>query len=219
MPRRFSIVFTLVARGLGSKMVGVTIALGAATAAYLLYIRPRQLRWGATDEELERPVHGDEVVERPTFNATRAVTIEARPEEIWPWIVQIGMTRAGWYSYDLLDNLGRPSARAILPQFQNPKIGDVIPMSPDGKQGPYVKDFEEDRWMLWWDGKGGMSWAWGLYPVDEARTRLITRVRLHYDWKSPSILFHMLVEFTDIIMMRKSMLGIKERAERAQINT
>jgi hypothetical protein len=157
---------------------------------------------------------GDEIVEHPTFNATRAVTIEARSDEIWPWIVQMGMTRAGWYSYDLLDNLGRPSARRILPQFQDPKIGDVIPMSPSGKQGPLVKDFEQDRWMLWWDGKGGMSWAWGLYPVDEGHTRLITRVRLHYDWGSLSILFDMLVEFTDIVMMRKSMLGIKERTER-----
>src|SRR3712207_4920738 len=89
-------------------------------------------------------------------------------------------------------------------------------MSPDGEQGPYVKDFEEDRWMLWWDGKGGMSWAWGLYPVDEAHTRLITRVRMRYKWLSPEILFDMLVEFTDIIMMRKCMLGIKERAERSQ---
>jgi len=199
---------------MGSKMVGVAMALGAATAAYLLFIRPWQLRWGATDEELERPMPGDEVVERPTFNATRAVTIAARPEEIWPWIVQMGVTRAGWYSYDLLDNLGRPSARGIFPQLQNPMIGDVIPMSPDGKQGMYVKDFEQDRWMLWWDGKGGMSWSWGLYPVDEGHTRLITRVRMRYKWLSPSILFDMLVEFTDIIMMRKSILGIKERAER-----
>jgi hypothetical protein len=201
-------------RSMGSKMVGVAMAVGAATAAYLLFIRPWQLRWGATDEELERPMPGDEIVECPTFNATRAVTIAARPEEIWPWIVQMGVTRAGWYSYDLLDNLGRPSARAIFPQFQNPKIGDVIPMSPDGKQGMYVKDFEQDRWMLWWDGKGGMSWSWGLYPVDEGHTRLITRVRMRYKWLSPSIVFDMLVEVTDIIMMRKSILGIKERAER-----
>jgi hypothetical protein len=170
---------------------------------------------GATDEEVERPMPGDEVVEDPTFNATRAVTIRARPEEIWPWIVQIGVNRAGWYSYDLLDNLERPSARRILPQFQNPKAGDVIPMGPDGTQGPYVKDFEQNRWMVWWDQKGGMSWCWGLYPGDEARTRLIPRVRLHYDWRSPAILFHMLIEFTDVVMMRKSMLGIKERAERA----
>jgi len=142
-------------------MVGVAMAVGAATGAYLPFIRPWQLRWGATDEELKRPMPGDEIVTRPTFNATRAVTIWARPEEVWPWIVQMGVTRAGWYSYDLLDNLGRPSARRILSQLQNPKIGDVIPMSPDGKQGMYVKDFEWDRWMLWWDGKGGMSWNWG----------------------------------------------------------
>jgi hypothetical protein len=71
-------------RNLGSKMVGVAMALGAATAAYLLFIRPWQLRWGATDEELARPMPGDEVVERPTFNATRAVTIRARPEQVWP---------------------------------------------------------------------------------------------------------------------------------------
>ena len=88
-------------------------------------------------------------MERPTFDATRAITIRAWPQEIWPWTLQIGMTRAGWSSYDLLDNLGRPSARRILPQLQNSKIGDVIPMSPDGKQGMYVKDFEQDRWMLW----------------------------------------------------------------------
>ena len=204
------------ARSLEVKMVGVAMTVVLATAAYLLYVRPRQLRWGATEEEVERSMPGDEIVERPTFDATRAVTIEATPEEIWPWIVQSGVTRAGWYSYDLLDNLGRPSARRILPQFQNPKTGDVIPLSPDGKQGMYVKDFEQGRWMLWWDGKGGMSWAWGLYPVDEARTRLVARVRMRYKWLSPEVLFDMLVEFTDIIMMRKMLLGIKERAERAQ---
>jgi hypothetical protein len=196
------------------RILGATTTGVAILGAYMFCIRPWQLRWGAADAEVERPMPGDEIVKDPTFNATRAVTIRARPEEIWPWIVQIGMNRAGWYSYDLLDNLGRPSARRILPQFQNPKIGDVIPMSPDGKQGPYVKDFEQDRWMLWWDGKGGMSWAWGLYPLDETHTRLITRVRMRYKWLSLEILFDMLVEFTDIIMMRKMLLGIKERSER-----
>jgi hypothetical protein len=69
---------------------------------------------------------GEEIVARPTFNATRALTIEAQPQEIWPSIVHIGVSRASWYSYDLLDNLGRPSARRILPQFQNlMKVGDV----------------------------------------------------------------------------------------------
>jgi hypothetical protein len=196
-------------------ILGATVVAGSAIlSAYQFFVRPWQLRWGATDVEVVRPMPGDEIVKRPTFNATRAVTIRAQPEEIWPWIVQIGMNRAGWYSYDLLDNLKRPSAWDVLPQFQSPKIGDVIPISPDEKHGPYVKDFDPERWMLWWDGKDGMSWAWGLYPVDETHTRLITRVHIRYKWLSPEILFDMLVEFTDIIMMRKMLLGIKKRAER-----
>ena len=73
-----------------------TATIGAVLISiYVLLIRPRQLRWGATDEELERQMPGDEIVEHPTFNATRALTIEARPEEIWPWIVQLGVNRAG----------------------------------------------------------------------------------------------------------------------------
>jgi hypothetical protein len=69
--------------------------------------------------------------------------------------------------------------------------------------------------MLWWDNKGDSTWYWGLFPCEENQTRLITRVRTHYHWTSPMILFDLLVEFTDIIMMRKCMLGIKRRAERA----
>ena len=199
------------------KMIGVGLAvLGAgAFGVYLRFIRPWQLRWGATDEEVARAMSGDDVVKQPTFNATRTVTIQARPEEIWPWLVQIGITRAGWYSYDWLDNLGKPSAQHILPQFQHVTVGDLVPISPDGEQGMGVKAFEPNQWMLWWDKKGEMTWYWGLYPQDDSQTRLITRVRMHYRWLKPSILFSLLVEFTDIAMMRKCMLGIKQRAERA----
>ncbi len=161
-------------------------ALGVVLfGVYLRFIRPWQLRWGATDEEVARAMSGDDVVKQPTFNATRAVTIQARPEEIWPWLVQIGITRAGWYSYDWLDNLGKPSAQRILPQFQHVAVGDVVPISPDGKQGMYVKDFEANQFMLWWDQKGEATWYWGLYPQDDSQTRLITRVRMHYHWLSP----------------------------------
>lgn len=92
---------------------------------------------------------GDEIVGGPSFNATRAVTITAPAEVIYPWIVQIGVSRAGWYSYDLLDNLGRRSAERILPEFQNIQVGDLIPMSPDTKDGLWVKDFRTNEWMLW----------------------------------------------------------------------
>jgi hypothetical protein len=162
---------------------------------------------------------GDEVVKQPTFHATRAVTIQARPEEIWPWLVQIGCKRAGWYSYDWLDNLGIPSAERIIPELQHVAVGDLIPMSPDRKQGQWVKDFEPNQWMLWWDNKGDATWSWGFYPFDESQTRLITRVRVRYRWLSPVILLNLLVEFTDIVMRRKCLLGIKQRAERASRQT
>ena len=194
-------------------LVIITLAAAAALAAYLRVIRPWQLRWGATDDETARPMPGDDVVARPTFNATRAVTVRARPEDIWPWLAQIGIGRAGWYSYDWIDNLGRLSAERILPEFQDLKVGDLIPVSPDGKQGFWVKDMEPNRWMLWWDKKGRVTWYWGLYPLDENHSRLITRVRMRYDWLSPSILFNLVLDVGDIVMMRKCMLGIKRRAE------
>jgi len=191
----------------------VTLGSIGAAAAYLRLIRPWQLRWGATDAEVERSMPGDDDVPRPTFNATRAVTVAARPEQIWPWLIQIGVGRAGWYSYDWLDNLGRHSAERIIPEFQHLAVGDVIPMSPDGKHGNVVKAFEPNRWMLWGDQAGQATWYWGLYPVDERQTRLITRVRMCYRWTSPLALFNPLVEFADIAMMRKCLLGIKRRAE------
>jgi hypothetical protein len=181
---------------------------------YFGWLRAWQLRWGATDEELSRSMPGDDIVPAPSFDATRAVTVNAPPQDIFPWIVQMGVTRAGWYSYDLLDNLGRPSATTILPEFQPIKVDDLIAMSPDGKQGLNVKDFKPDEWILWWDKNGATSWVWGFYSVTETQTRLVTRVRVKYNFLSLDVFFNLLIEFFDIIMMRKCMLGIKERAER-----
>jgi hypothetical protein len=196
---------------------GLALASGTALAAYVRLIRPRQLRWGATNDEVARRLPGDGDVPRPTFNATRAVTISARSEEIWPWLLQIGVGRAGWYSYDWLDNLGHPSAKRIIPEFQDLAVGDVIPISPDGKQGLWVKAFEPNRWMLWSDQAGDTTWYWGLDPLNGLQTRLITRVRMHYRWTSlMAIIFNLLVEFADIVMMRKCLLGIKRRAEQAR---
>lgn len=178
---------------------------------YFALIRPWQLRWGATDVEINRPMPGDEMVEKPSFNATRAVTIHAPAENIYPWIVQMGVGRAGWYSYDLLDNLARLSAENILPEHQAIQVGDVIPMSPDGKQGMRVKDFSQNQWILWRDNLGDCSWAWEIYPEGDQRCRLVTRVRMKYRWSA--LPFNLLVEFFDMPMMRKCMLGIKRRAE------
>ncbi len=190
------------------------LAGGAAVlVAYLRWLRPWQLRWGATDEEVAQALPGDEVVRRPTFAATRAVTVAARPEHIWPWLVQIGFGRAGWYSYDWIDNLGRPSAERIVPELQQLAVGDYIPLGPGENSGFWVKDFAAKRWLLWWDRKGTATWLWALEPQGDGRTRLLSRVRIKYNWLSPWLIFNLALDVGDIVMMRKCMLGIKRRAE------
>jgi len=174
-------------------MIGTSLFM--LVFVYLTRLRPWQLRWGATDDEIKRPMPGDDVVGEPSFNATRAVTIQATAADIYPWIVQMGVTRAGWYSYDLLDNLGKPSAERILPEQQNIQVGDLIPLSPDGKQGMVVKDFSKNQSMVWWDQKGDSTWVWGIYPEGEAASRLVTRVRVKYRLFSLAIFFNLLIEF------------------------
>jgi len=181
-------------RGLLYAVFIIVCATGVAVVAYLLVFRPWQLRWGATDEELERAMPGDDLVTNPDLDTTRGVTVEARPEEIWPWLVQIGYRRAGFYSYDRLDNAGVPSAERILPE--------VVVLEPP-------------RVMLWNLPGRGFSWAWGLYPLDGRRTRLVTRLHWRYKWRWPVILGYFMIDVGDFIMMRKCMLGIKRRAEAA----
>ena len=122
--------------------------------AYLRYVRPWQLTWGATAAEVARRLPSDDLVTDPTFDATRAITLDAPPEQVWPWLVQIGLTRAGWYSYDLLDNLGRPSARRIIPELQHLAAGRHRPDEPGRQAGdegavrrcPHLDGVGRARW-------------------------------------------------------------------------
>ena len=200
------------------KKIGMGLALlsGVAFGVYLRFYRPWHSRWGATDEEVALEMPGDEVIDQPMLNVTRAITIRARPEEIWPWIVQIGFRRAGFYSYDLLDNLGKPSADRLIPELQHIEVGTWIPMSGKVTQETAfrVRAFEPNHWMLW--EKAASTWAWKLIPIDEEYTRLIIRLRCRYRWTRPTIVSDLiLMELGDFPMMRKLMLGIKQRAERA----
>jgi len=193
-------------------LVVALAAIFTAVVGYVRSFRPWQLTWGATTEEAERPLPGDEVVPDPTFDATRAITIAATPEQIWPWLLQVGVTRAGWYSYDILDNMGRPSAREIVPDLQALAVGDVMGMSPDGAKGVEVLDLDLPRSMMW-GTLPDTTWLWFLEPRPDGTTRLLTRIRKRYRWFSPSIAFSLLVEFADIWMMRKMLLNLRERAE------
>jgi hypothetical protein len=195
-------------------------SLGEVLAASPLFLfaplyRRRHLRWRATDAEVAGAMPGDELVPDASFNATRAITIEAPPEEVWPWLAQIGYGRAGWYSYDLFDNGARPSAERILAEYQEPKVGDWVPMAAKVNESTAfkVKAFEPSSWMLW--EKPDSTWAWKLTPLDDGRTRLIARLKAVYDWHKlgSALLTLILLEFADFPMMRKQLKGIKRRAE------
>jgi hypothetical protein len=188
----------------------LAFALSTAAVAYARLIRPWQLTWGATPAEVARPLPSDQLVTDPTFDATRAITLDAPPVQVWPWLVQMGLTRAGWYSYDLLDNLGRPSAPRVIPELQDLQPGDIVPMSPNGKQGMRVLSVDPPTSMVWGE-PGGTTWAWQLDETTGGRTRLVTRVRSRYQWFSPSIAFSVLLEFGDIWMMRRMLLNLRER--------
>ncbi|MCB0065426.1 MAG: hypothetical protein KDE19_25045 [Caldilineaceae bacterium] len=177
--------------------------------------RPWHMRWGATSAEVQCAMPGDELVPHPSFNATRALTIEACPNQVWPWIVQMGYGRGGFYSYDLLDNAGRASGDQILDQFQQVRVGDWMPMAGrvNSTTAFKVTGFALNEWLLW--QKPDSTWAWRLISLEGGRTRLVTRLKQRYQWEAPLLATFsvVLLEFGDFPMMRKALLGIKQRAE------
>jgi hypothetical protein len=180
--------------------------------------RRRHLGWGATPQEQVADMPGDELFPLAQYRSTRAITIQAQPEAVWPWLVQVGCGQAGFYSHDLLDNLARPSATSILPAFQHLEVGQWVPMSPSAtptnRTALRVRSFDVNRWLLW--AKPGSSWAWQLTPDEHGGTRLITRIHAVYEWKKHPLmaLFGcVLMEFGDFAMLRAMLRGIKQRAE------
>jgi hypothetical protein len=149
------------------------------------------------------------------YNSTRAISIDAPPEAVWPWLVQVGCLRAGWYSNDLLDNLAHPSATTIVPELQHIEVGQWVPMSPkpSDRSGLKVHSLEVNRWLLWTTPDS--TWAWQLIPIENVGTRLIVRISARYDWRHPlfALLGVVLMEFGDFAMLRRMLRGIKIRAE------
>jgi hypothetical protein len=117
--------------GTAARRIGAVA--GVAGVVYRLWVHPQLIRWGATDEEVAGPYPGAELVPEGKRSPTMAVTIDATPEQVWPWLVQMGWDRGGWYSWDLLDNAGRRSAGAIHPEWQNLAVGDQLKFSALGR--------------------------------------------------------------------------------------
>jgi hypothetical protein len=195
--------------------------IAAATAVYQPMLLPWMMTWGASATEARMPLPGDELVPTPTFQSTRAVTIAAPPERIWPWLVQIGQDRGGFYSYDWLENfVGADihNADRIVPEWQHRVRGDFVPSLRPDYAGGRVRDIA--GWRIGWlePNRGFALIGWGafvLVPLDDDRTRLIVRTR------SAAVPGAFFSRFADImfgrplhfVMERRMLLGIKERVE------
>ena len=153
-------------RQLAREVRDVALALPLFATAPLL--RHWHRRWGATDAEVAAAMPGDELVPGSQIFCTRAITIDAPPEAVWPWLVQVGFGKAGFYSNDLLDNLAHPSASRILEEFQDPKVGDWVPMSSKVNDTTAFKiaAIRPPEELVW--AKPDSTWAWTLTDIGGA---------------------------------------------------
>jgi hypothetical protein len=164
-------------------------------------------------------VEGDDVVPDANAQLTHAMTIDAPPRDVWPWLVQMGCQRAGWYSWDALDNAGVRSADRIIPELQHLAVGDVLPARPGGAVGFRVLRTVPERALVL-DGASPLwagSWAFDLQPLGENRTRLVTRYRASYPPNTRMKTLLPVLAAAHAFMERKQLRTIKQRAERMRV--
>ena len=189
----------------------------ALATSYWFPVRRWFGRWGTTPDERTRTMAGDALLPNPTHSATHAIAIEAPPDDIWPWLVQMGYRRGGLYSYDWLDRvfgvLDRPSANEVLPAFQQLAVGDKIRLGP--REELTVVALDEQRALALSYSAHGFEWVWqfGLYPMDEHRTRLVTRGTERFANTFSTWAFMRVMEPAAFVMTRRMLLGVKQRAE------
>jgi hypothetical protein len=196
-------------------LVGSLVVAGvvvAAVAIYLVLVRPWQVRWGATADEVARSMPGDGILGPGAPSTTRAITIGTPADQVWPWLAQLGYGRAGWCSYDWLDNDGRPSATQIRPDWQHLRPGDQILMMPGA--GFDVIEVEDGHYFTAQAPDQTMSWCLTVEPLGQHRCRLISRWRARWHITPAGAAWIALSDPGAFIMERKMLLGIKARAER-----
>ena len=204
-------------------MVPILLVILTLAVLYWFPLRRWMSRWGATSSDLARVMAGDGLIVDPTFSYTMAVVVNAPPEHVWPWLVQIGYQRGGLYSYDWLDRLfgflDRPSATRILPEFQHLAVGDRIPLGR-GPSWPVAVVEPCRALVLDMRNTPGFEWVWqfGLYPVDGKRTRLVSRSQVRPKTVWAWLFSVLLIEPSGFLMTRRMLLGLKERAETLRDN-
>lgn len=206
------------------------LAMGAL-GAYVLVLRERQLRWGATAEEAAAALPGDALLPTADLAATRAITIRADAEQVWPWLAQMGQGRGGLYSYDWLENLvgcQMASSDSVVPQWQDVAVGDDFRLHPD--IALTVAHVDPPRALV---VRGGVSpagrpstdapampydftWAFVLVPAGQGRTRLLVRERYVYLTAGARPLVEA-VSVVSFVMTERMLRGIRDRAEGSSI--
>ncbi|HEY2787789.1 MAG TPA: hypothetical protein VGJ05_22725 [Fimbriiglobus sp.] len=208
--------------------------IAGAGILYAIFVRPWQMTWGTTREEATEPLPGDELVSNPKNQATHAITIAAPPADVWPWLVQLGQDRAGFYSYTFLENLLGCQMRntyRIVPTWQHLAVGDGILFHPKRPRIPVVvvdperslvigglldpktgnpmnsRDVDPDNYLA-------TSWAFVLRPTTDGKTRLIVRLRGRWpdglgDW----LIQHLFWEPAHFVMEWKMLRTINRLAE------
>lgn len=195
------------------KILRTTAALVALAVFYARFLRRPILDWGATPGEASARLPGDELLEDADGVATRAIAIAAPPSAVWPWIAQMGpLPRGGAYTYDWIENLlglDMHSADRVLPEFQHPAVGDVIGYGPNRMR---VERVEPEHVLSWRSEDGNWVWTFVLEGGSWS-TRLVSRNR----FRLPTLVARVgmvPMEPASLVMERKMLLGIKERAER-----
>lgn len=207
-----------------ARRIAVATALVVAATVYWLVVRPWHRRWGATEREASDRLPGDDLVAEPADQQTRAISIDAPPSAVWPWLVQIGQGRGGFYSYDVLENLVGADIHnvdRIVPEFQDLAEGDTIRLAPEDyvvqspDTAPEVAVLEEERAIVLAPETDPPRWSWGFtLEPENGRTRFIVRSRGRkpeglLSWVSNRFV----LEPIHFVMERRMLFGVKERAE------
>lgn len=198
-----------------TRLVRLTLLLGVIATVYARVGRRWVLNWSATEDERTRTLPGDDVLDAPAIQTTRAMTIAAPPEAIWPWLVQIGpRPRAGIYTYDWIERrlgIDIENSNRILPEFQHLEVGEFFDL--DGRSGLRVIEVRpEESIVLQWE-PAQSTWAFVLAPAGDGRTRLLSRNRVQGHGLGFRLTMLLFMEPGSLIMERRMLLGIKERVE------
>jgi hypothetical protein len=176
----------------------------------------------ATPDEKRQKLPGDDLIQKPLASLTHAVTVHCTPDKVWPWIAQMGAGRAGWYSYDAIDNGGKPSADRIIPELQEVQPGYLFPWLPGAIEGFVVLAYEAGRFLVLSapDRHGWpiVTWTFYVEPRTGGTTRLIVRARASTSYQFhglPRWVIKRVVPPGHFVMQRKQLLGIAARAETA----